>query len=63
MTGDKEHMLWGKMTYADKEKTRVPRVTYRCRARSGQHRCKKVTDHASPCECICGREFAEKVAA
>ena len=60
---DKEHMFWGGATYADSDKTRVPRATYRCKVTSGQHACKKVTDHDGRHECLCGRKFKDKVPA
>lgn len=62
---DKEHMFWGKMTYgrvgmANEEKIRVPRATYRCKAKDMNHLCKRVTDHEESCECICGKTIGEE---
>ena len=59
----KEHMFWGNATYGGSEKIRVPRATYRCKAISEGHQCKKVTDHDGQCECICGRKFKERIRA
>lgn len=57
---DKSHMFWG-AKYGLGEKCEVPRATYRCRARSKGHACKKVTDHSGAHECLCGREIEESV--
>lgn len=60
---DKEHMFWGGAKYGLGDKARVPRATYRCKTTGEGHACKKVTDHDGRHECICGREFKDKVAA
>jgi hypothetical protein len=54
-----DYMFWGGQTYNDRFNTRVPRVTYRCKAKHEHpnHTCKIVTDHPDEHRCICGETW------
>lgn len=62
---DKSYMFLANVKYGDK--TPVPKTRFRCKGtaknveRNLTHLCKKVVDHPSPCLCICGQTFNEKV--
>lgn len=52
-------MTYGLVGSLNAERIRVPRATYRCKAKDMSHLCKRVTDHEESCECICGMTIGE----
>lgn len=62
-----EHMFWGSASYGDRDRTRVPLKSYRCKSHlvktadgitsATGHKCKKVIDHEGDHGCICGKAW------